>query len=275
MSIITVASTKGGAGKSTLASNLFAYHLSEGKGGDALLVDTDIQKSLTSWAAIRQDDANLRQGLCIEKTGKDIHVALTNLTGKYETIFVDVPGNASMEFRGASLVADVLVYPVRPSNFDAWVFNNDLEVIEQLRIVNQNLRVLIVFNGLSCLSNIQAGEARMLRSYLANYSGFEIANSVICNRPVFSSLVGGGRGIADIVGNPISDVDIAALAEAKAKAKAKALTKAKAKAKAKGRALPQEEEIEVGLTPEERAFDEVGSLYREIFSLIGGAQNGR
>ena len=53
MNVITLASRKGGAGKSTLAAHLSAY--AHALGRHCLLIDADPQGSLTLWHSLRPD----------------------------------------------------------------------------------------------------------------------------------------------------------------------------------------------------------------------------
>lgn len=227
MAIFVIGTSKGGAGKSTLTSNLASHHFKMTGGTETLLVDADKQKNLTNWAAMREMNPELPQGLYIEKTGKEIHKSLYDVSQKYQTVFVDAPGHESPELRGAIAVADVLVYPLRPSNFDAWVVDRDFEEIGRIRLHNTELKVLVVFNGLSTLPSLQRGELDMLKNYMSRFEDYVLAKTYICQRNTYNRLAGEGRGVADIIAKTPSD---------------------------------------------QKAQQEIQSLYDEIFSLIGGEQ---
>jgi len=61
MRTVLVASSKGGAGKTTLATNLAAHYALDGK--RTVLVDADRQHSATRWSEKRADGSGSFEGL--------------------------------------------------------------------------------------------------------------------------------------------------------------------------------------------------------------------
>ena len=83
MNVITLASRKGGVGKSTLTAHLAAYaHLT---GRRCMVVDADPQGSLTLWHSMRTDN-----GLVLQNAAQGINrlVASALLNG-YQWMFID------------------------------------------------------------------------------------------------------------------------------------------------------------------------------------------
>ena len=107
MKTILVASSKGGAGKTTLATNLAAYFALDGK--RTVLVDADPQHSSTRWAERR---AELETAvLPIDASGKRAWRAW--LPDDAERVVVDAPAGAMAEDLDSVLaLADVVVVPV-------------------------------------------------------------------------------------------------------------------------------------------------------------------
>src|SRR5262249_56128308 len=83
MKLITLASRKGGAGKSTLTAHLAACAHSAGR--RCLLVDADPQGSLTLWQSLRADGQPPLQSAA---RGIDRALAYASIEG-YEWVFID------------------------------------------------------------------------------------------------------------------------------------------------------------------------------------------
>ncbi len=103
--ILLLGGEKGGTGKSTMATNLAAAHLINGK--DVILVDADKQASSSDWAALRDENEITPRVPCVQKLGKKLHVEIQDLEKRYETVIVDYGGRDSIEMRSAMLVAHI------------------------------------------------------------------------------------------------------------------------------------------------------------------------
>jgi chromosome partitioning protein len=53
-------------------------------------------------------------------TGKTLDIELQDLAQRYEVIVIDTGAEDSPELRGAATVADLLLVPVQPEQFDFW-----------------------------------------------------------------------------------------------------------------------------------------------------------
>lgn len=196
MSIITIGCSKGGAGKSTKATNLAVIR--KLAGDDVLLMDGDPQQSVSLWETIREQNAVEPFIQVNQRVGDGFAKSVKETAARYGTTFIDVPGNNSIELRSAMAISNLLVMPLRPSNFDTWVFASDMQLLEHARVNNPYLKVLIVMNGLSSQPGVRNREIQNLKDVLANYSGFDIAESYLCNRGVFNKAVAEGKGVIEI-----------------------------------------------------------------------------
>jgi len=112
MNVITLASRKGGAGKSTLTAHLsvFAQHQSR----RCLVIDADTQGSLTLWHALRVKDepalANAARG--IERVVADA------MLQNYDWVFIDTAPTMWVVVQEAIRAATLVVIPARPGFFD-------------------------------------------------------------------------------------------------------------------------------------------------------------
>lgn len=112
MRTILVASSKGGAGKTTIATNLAAHFALEGK--RTVLVDADRQKSATHWSEKR---AGLPSAvLPVDGSRRGWEKALPADT---QVVVVDAPAGSMADELGSFLDrADAVLVPVNPSMID-------------------------------------------------------------------------------------------------------------------------------------------------------------
>ena len=123
---IAVAQQKGGAGKSTLASNLAVALLQGGK--RVALLDTDPQASLTRWHALRPDTASK---LAFEApSGWRVTGALDKLKREMDFIVLDTPPHADSDSRIAIRAADLVLIPLQPSLPDLWASEATIALAE-------------------------------------------------------------------------------------------------------------------------------------------------
>src|ERR1700736_2718894 len=112
MNVITLASRKGSAGKSTLAAHLAAF--AQRQGHRCLLVDADPQGSLAVWHARRPDG---QPALESAARGVDRAVAQAMVEG-YGWVFIDTAPTMWVVVQEAIRAATLVVIPARPGFFD-------------------------------------------------------------------------------------------------------------------------------------------------------------
>jgi chromosome partitioning protein len=112
MNVITLASRKGGAGKSTLTAHLAAH--AQGLGHRALIIDADPQGSLSLWHSVRKGGeprlANAAQGIA--------RVLAFAQVESIEWVFIDTPPSMRVVVTEAIRAATLVVIPARPGFFD-------------------------------------------------------------------------------------------------------------------------------------------------------------
>lgn len=144
--ILVVGGIKGGVGKSTLTSNLAVLAAREGK--DVLLVDGDSQETTMTWAAARGDRENVSTDrvTTVALVGKGVREELRRLKPKYEIIIIDAGARDTTTQRSALTIADVVLLPFAPRGPDLWTIDAAVELISEIRAVNESLRALALIN---------------------------------------------------------------------------------------------------------------------------------
>jgi chromosome partitioning protein len=112
MNVITLASRKGGAGKSTITAHLAACAHAAGR--RCLVIDADPQSSLTLWHSLRTDGQPPLQNAA---RGIDRALAFAALEG-YEWVFIDTAPTTWVVVQEAIRAATLVVIPARPGFFD-------------------------------------------------------------------------------------------------------------------------------------------------------------
>lgn len=189
--IILIGSQKGGCGKSTVTINIAAYLAKHNK--DIVLVDADPQQSSANWVKDR-DETDLPKVHCVQRYG-DIKNTLKDLNSRYDYVIVDVAGHDSKELRTAMLVANYLVVPFRPSQFDLDTLPHLSEVIDQAKSFNEELKPF----GLLTLAptNPSVSEVQQANEYLADFPLFTALSSVIHDRKVYRDVTAEGKGVVE------------------------------------------------------------------------------
>ena len=160
MRTVLVASSKGGAGKTTMSTNLAAYFALDRK--RTALVDADRQKSSTHWCEKR---ASLPTAvLPVDGTRRNWEKQLPD---DAQRIVIDAPAGAYADELGAYLeLADVVVVPILPSTIDleaAGPFLNTLAV--HPRVKKGKVRVGLVGNRLKPWTSASQQAMAQLKSW--------------------------------------------------------------------------------------------------------------
>jgi len=214
--ILTIGTRKGGAGKSTIATNLAAMR--KIRGHDICLMDTDDQKNSAMWAAVRSEwegSEKIESVPFVCVSGKGTLGAIIAQANKYDDLIIDVPGRDASELRAAAMASDVFAIPLKPSQFDLWAFKEDLKLVEETRIMKEgsgaSFRPIIFFNGIHTNPSVRAKELSGIEKYLEpmkedlDENNIEICPTYICNRGIFNKSVMDGLSVHELSSTGNSD----------------------------------------------------------------------
>jgi len=123
-SIITVATMKGGSGKSTVASCLAVHwHL---QGRRPTIIDADPQRSI---ARLATRERALGGVPVMEDTTENAWKTARRLSAAGAPVIIDTPGFRSATTLGCIAITDFLLVPVKPSPFDVDRMLDTLDVL--------------------------------------------------------------------------------------------------------------------------------------------------
>lgn len=183
---IVIGSTKGGSGKTTLATNLsVAFAEMNHK---TLLIDADEQASSISWFLSRGDN-KLFQAVTI--TEPVLHQRIPMLTG-VDIIIVDVGGKNTDILRSAIAAADIFLLPISASVYDAWAAEDTIKILETARKAGANFIPRIILN--QAIAN-----TIMLRDTLSALDDMDMpqCSTVVHQRQSFKNSAPTGRSVVE------------------------------------------------------------------------------
>lgn len=128
MKVIAVLNQKGGAGKTTIATNLARGLQLDGL--DVVLGDADPQGTARDWAGAAEHPTVVTVGL---DRARSVLNDVRRL--KAEVVVIDGPPSASDATAAAIAVADLVLIPVQPSPFDIWAARAIVDLITERQII--------------------------------------------------------------------------------------------------------------------------------------------
>jgi chromosome partitioning protein len=172
--IITVATMKGGSGKSTVASCLAVYwHL---RGRRPTLIDADPQRSIMRLAA---RERALGSVAIIENATEEATMTARRIASTGGLVIIDTPGFRSKTTLDCLAASDFLLIPVKPSPFDV---DRMLDTLGFLTNRPDGRRPL--FRCLLTQTTRDSVIARHIRSELAE-AGLPVLQSEMANRVAY------------------------------------------------------------------------------------------
>jgi chromosome partitioning protein len=143
--IIGIVQVKGGAGRSTIATNIAATLSQYGK---TAILDCDMpQGTSMSWYAVRAAE-NRNQGLSLA-TAKDHRQMVELVQGLNQTqdyIVLDAPPRIAEVTRAMLMLSDLILVPLGASAAEVWATTDLLETIEEAKQKRPQLDYRIIWN---------------------------------------------------------------------------------------------------------------------------------
>jgi len=157
MSVVSVCSTKGGVGKTTLVmclADTFAR-----QGGSVAIVDGDPNGHVGTW---RERAANgCKVTVISEANETKIQDAIATAAAKYALVFVDLEGAASQAVTYAIAESDLVLIPTKISGMDLQEVFRTYEVVKRAeKMLKRPIAARVVLTQMSPLQSRVAKHAR-------------------------------------------------------------------------------------------------------------------
>lgn len=195
-------SQKGGAGKSTLCTQIACY--AEQCGEAVLIIDIDPQGSAITWSKAR----NTREPLVVAGTHQDVASTVEKAPDFGATLcIIDTPGKIDHMAVAAIRAAKLVICPTQPSLFDVAALKDTVELLD---LCEARPRAIGVVNGVPSQGSDDAyAEAAAAIQGL----GLKIAKSFVVHRRPFVVAIGRGKGVTEIAKGDKAAKEIIALWE--------------------------------------------------------------
>lgn len=190
---VLVANTKGGSGKTTLATNLACYLARLGH--KVVLEDTDRQQSATSWLLRRPESA--LPLFNAEALGK-------SALQKADWVIVDSPGGIKdKKLSDAVTEADLVLVPIAPSAFDIGAADDFLALLAEEKAIRKH-KTFVGLIGMRVTPRTRSAER--LAAYMAE-TEFEVLSMLRASQ-IYVTAAEEGLSIFEL-GQQLKEIDIA------------------------------------------------------------------
>lgn len=200
MTIFTIASTKGGVGKSTFVLNLATVIQNSGK--KVAILDADTQGTVSKWNKvrefIRQDDKQIPSLFVAAARGETLLEIANDKNQQGYIVLIDSPGVDDSNMRAALLRSDYIITTCPPSPVDLWEVETLINILKKLQsIQNRKVPLILVFNKVP--PRYEQGSIKEAETFFKTNNIFPdcILNSCICERAAFKHSIKDGKGVIE------------------------------------------------------------------------------
>jgi chromosome partitioning protein len=191
--IAAIGGTKGGSGKSTIATNMAVMLAAAGR--DVLLVDADEQGTSRDFTAMRA--ATRPEGptyTCVAINGVEVARQVARLARKHDEVIIDCGGRDTNSQRAALAVCDAYLVPFAPRSFDVWTLDSVAKLVDEARATGRDFAAFAFLNRADARGPDNTEAAELLKSKPA----LEFLPFALGNRKAFANAASMGLGVSEL-----------------------------------------------------------------------------
>lgn len=201
MSVISFATPKGGAGKTTSAL-LLATELAT-LAEKVAIIDGDPEKWITEWSILPGKPENI--DVFSEATEDNIVELIDDCASKYPFVIVDLEGTANLMIAYAIGLSDLVVIPVQGSKMDAKGAIKTVRLIrQQEKVSRRKIAHQVLYTRTSAAVPTRALKNVMSQIEELNVSAFD---TQIVQRAAYGDLTDYGGTLRDLDPDQVSNLD--------------------------------------------------------------------
>ena len=180
MSIITMAQTKGGAGKTTIAQLLVG--VVKAKGYSVAVVDGDVNHTLATWIEKLANIGDVETRVVQQEN--DVIEWAGELEEKYDLVVIDTAGAKNQAAMYAIGAADLVLIPVQTSSANVIEANNTYQTVQSVsKMVGREVQARVVLTDFTPNTNI----AKHIKNEVADF-GLPMMNTILHRLVAFQEL---------------------------------------------------------------------------------------
>ncbi|WND03307.1 ParA family protein [Temperatibacter marinus] len=196
MQIVTIASQKGGSGKTTLVGHLAVAAVKAGEESVAI-IDTDPQGSLTDWWNEREDSTPLLVNSSVSYLADDIEKLRVK---GVKLLIIDTPPAITTSIQSVIQQSDLVLIPTRPSPHDLRAVGATVDMTERAE-----KPLIFIINAAVARAKLTVEAAIALSHHGA------VAPTIVHNRQDFAASMINGKTALEINKSSRSKTEIEAL----------------------------------------------------------------
>ena len=157
MAVVSVCSTKGGVGKTTLVICLADAYARQG--GSVAIIDADPNGHIASWRVRAGEGCSV--DVISDVTEKTILDHITDAAARYSVVLVDLEGAASQAVTYAIAESDLVLIPSKVSGMDLQEVFRTYEVVQRAeKMLRRTIPARVILTQMSPLQSRVAAHAR-------------------------------------------------------------------------------------------------------------------
>ncbi len=175
--IITIASQKGGVGKSTIAINLALVMAGYSKKSSIALVDADSQQS-----CIKMLQGYKRNNLTLYPASEDPHYTIEKIEKKHHSILIDTAPHSHQTMYQATALSDFVIIPLQPSPLDIDAIENTVNALVTIKEkYNPTMQCYFLINRITKRTTLGNG----IKEELKRRYPFSILKAMLYDREMY------------------------------------------------------------------------------------------
>jgi chromosome partitioning protein len=111
-------------------------------------------------------------------------------------VFIDAGGRDSVELRSAMVVAQRVMIPILPSQYDMWTLDHMQELVTAARGFNPLLDALVVLSRVS--PNPLITDAHDAQLSLEQYPALRLSDTAVCERQAYRRSARQGEAVTEL-----------------------------------------------------------------------------